>query len=131
MKKLVALFVSLVILIGLFAIPGVAVPDVHHHVEGDCEAELGAGITRAADICPRPNCQAKAFVWRCGGEMYVDDVGTCPWSSSCTVQYCTSTTKQVCNACGFELRFDLHPICDEIHSSCGRGIYPTCTIRYY
>ena len=137
MKKLLSILLTLSLLLSLTTFSGAAIPERTSHIAHDaseaCHSIESPASVQNADICPNPDCQEKAFVYKCNQRRLTSDTGTHTYNltKTCTVEYTTSKTLQVCNVCGFQRDLGWHPMCDEYHSACGLGWYPTCTIYLY
>ena len=132
MKKTLMFILSLAMLVSTLTFGVGAAPEVHEghvHTEGDTCSVAPASLT--AEVCD--NCGEQAVVYHCKRNYVVVDTGTHTYGlfKTCTIDYTTSQTVKYCNACQEEFPDGWHPFCDEIHSSCGLGIYATCTIEYY
>lgn len=124
-RRLVSLLLICALMLGTFAFSAFATePHTHDNCEGVCTAAAQRSIQ--ADICP--SCWEQALVYNCGRDYETADIGS---HGSCTVTYYTSRTVKYCNACQYSDDSEWHPFCDEKHSSCGKGVYATCTIEYY
>ena len=137
MKKLLSILLTLSLLLSLTTLSGAAIPEktshIAHNASGVCHSIESPASVQNADICPNPECREKAFVYKCNQECLTSDTGTHTYklTKTCTITYTTSQTLQVCNVCGYRESLGWHPMCDELHSSCGLGHYPTCTIFLY
>ena len=138
MKKLLSILLTLSLLLALTTFSGAAIPERTNHIAHDidgvcCSIESPASV-RNADICPY--CGEKSVVYKCGAERDTADTGTHTYGlprKTCYVDYTTSSTQKVCNVrnCDYYEIVAWHPMCDEYHSACGLGWYPTCTIYLY
>lgn len=129
MKRLVSLVLICALMLGAFAFSAFAEGTHTHDACGDaCAATANVVEPKAiqADICPA--CWEQALVYNCGRDYRTADTGS---HGSCTVTYYTSRTVKYFNACNYNDSSEWHPFCDERHSSCGKGLYATCTIEYY
>ena len=138
MKKLLSILLTLSLLLALTTFSGAAIPEktshIAHNASGVCHSIESPASVQNADMCPR--CGEKSVVYVCKQDCSPSDTGTHTYGltfKTCTITYTTSRTYQVCNnnQCPYELFLGWHPMCDELHSSCGLGHYPTCTIFLY
>ena len=136
MKKLLSILLTLSLLLALTTFSGAAIPAqvdyAAHDIHGVCRSVESPASVQNADICP--DCGQKSVVYVCKQDCSPSDTGTHTYGltfKTCTITYTTSRTYQVCNKCPYEVFLGWHPMCDELHSSCGLGHYPTCTIFLY
>ena len=91
MKKLLSVLLTLSLLLALTTFSGAAIPERTNHIAHDidgvcCSIESPASVQNA-DICPNPDCQEKAFVYKCNQRRLTSDTGTHTYSltKTCTV----------------------------------------------